>query len=179
MSKMSMEFKDSIVKFETKKKFDNKISELRESIKTIVEKQIASTVPKWITQDMIDSGYIRTSIIFEWDRFGNHLDSFLKYNTYRITSINNSYPIQALSNSFKNIKITKPLQAKIDKYYNTVKESEKFATELEKVLSGINTYKQLETMLPELKSYIPTPKTSALVPIEAINNIRKQLVVTK
>ena len=179
MSKISMEVKDSIVKAETKKKFDKKISDIRESIKSMVEKQIEANVPKWITQAMIDSGYIRVCTVFEWPRFGNHLDSFLKYNEYRITSINNAYPIEAARSCFKDIKVHKALENKIAKYYETVGESKKFADDLEKVLYGINTYKQLETMLPELKSYIPTPKTTALVPVEAITNIRKQLVSTK
>jgi hypothetical protein len=176
MSKISMEVKDTIVEAETKKKFDRKIIEIRESIKSMVEKQIETTVPKWITQAMIDSGYIRVCTNFEWPRFGNHLDSFLKYNKYKITSINNSYPIESAKSCFKDIKVNKALEKKIDKYQETVIESQKFADDLRQVLSGINTYKQLETMLPELKPYIPTPKTTALVPIEAITNIRKQLV---
>jgi hypothetical protein len=54
----------------------------------------------------------------------------------------------------------------------------KYYEDIQQVLLGINTYKQLEETVPELMKYLPetaTEAVTALVPIEQINRIRNLL----
>jgi hypothetical protein len=56
--------------------------------------------------------------------------------------------------------------------------AKKYYEDIQQVLLGLNTYKQLGETVPELMKYLPrttTKAVTALVPIEQINRIRNML----
>jgi len=74
-----------------------------------------------------------------------------------------------LDNSYKN-KVEDILRPYMIQYFTAKKAFEN----IQQVLRGINTTKQIEDMLPEFKKYLPidTEKITALVPIEQINRVK-------
>jgi hypothetical protein len=56
--------------------------------------------------------------------------------------------------------------------------AKKYYEDIQQILLGLNTYKQLEETVPELMKYLPRTTSevvTALVPIEQINRIRNML----
>jgi hypothetical protein len=54
----------------------------------------------------------------------------------------------------------------------------KYYEDIQQILLGLNTYKQLEETVPELAKYLPrttAEAVTALVPIEQINRVRNLL----
>lgn len=165
--------RDSIVEQESKLKFHEKGLKLENEFRTELQKIAEKTVPKCITQEVKDSGYIRnTSSVSKID--GEDLPRRLK-RKYQLKSLFNPIPHTGSWSDVKlesTMKLRKTL-VKIEKHEEEIK---KFETNLTQVLYSYTNSKKLLEAVPELKNHFGSEVTStAAIPLSQIKNVRAEL----
>lgn len=162
--------RDSIIGTEVNKKFYDKMANSEKAIREELEKLAKKLVPKWITPEIVASGFISTSnevdIKGENYRFwrGLDLDHSTLYNYHPVKDY--SHKIEKSKMFIKLIKIRKEL----------IKTKGEFRKDLRQVLYSYTTDVKLLEAIPELKDYFKDQITStALVPLEQISRVRKAI----
>lgn len=161
----------SIAATETRKKFDQLKKDAETSLNKMVEDEVKEKYTFKVPQSYIDDGLIRTcceaKIKFkEDDRYGEGF------------TLDSSYPIKALEDCFR-VKKNKKLEAAFNLKEKLDDDSDKFEDDLLRIINSFTTHTNLLIHLPELKDHFvdaDLAKSMALVPVEQINAIRKQIV---
>lgn len=163
-----------IVEKESAKKFHDKITEAESALKMEIDKKVAASVPKWITQKMIDSTFINTTNSIEL--IGRYSNQTPEQRVFNRTGIDNYYPIK--NHSSHSVKLEGSILRKTSAVVRLNKEKSVFEVKLRNVLYSFSTIKKLVENLPELKEYcnglVPTAK--AMIPVAQIKEVRKMLV---
>jgi hypothetical protein len=88
------------------------------------------------------------------------------------------YPSDELNSEYLDSAYKKRAEDILRPYMVKYFTAKKYCEDIQQILLGINTYKQLEETVPELMKYLPrttAEAVTALVPIEQINRIRNML----
>lgn len=168
--KLTIGIRDGIINQEVRNKFHDKEFEAENKFNKAVEDEVIKKIKKSkvdVPQNLIDLGFVYTS---NTAKIKGLDDS--RYGFYH--DLGNYYPITRSDGSFR-LETT----AKITKAYANLKkvrdEECKFRKELRSILYSFTTDTQVVKHLPELKSYFTDSISTAIIPIEQINNMRKQL----
>ena len=96
----------------------------------------------------------------------NHIDISFKY------------PSKSSSADFLNDGYQKQAEDILRSYMVKYFTARKYYEDIQQILLGITTYKQLEDIVPELAKYLPKTSSeavTALIPIEQVNRVRNLL----
>lgn len=172
MSRLTNQKREEILKDQTKIKFYDVLKISKDNLIKEMTKDVIKTVPTWITQKMVDSGFIKISSSIE--DLGSYGSRECYENVMNEISLNDCFPSKCYEHT---IKIT----PKIKKYAQIIveinEEKDKFYKELRSLLNSFSSDKKLIESIPELKKYFKDDcKKYALVPVARINKLRKQLI---
>lgn len=165
--KLTNELRNKVITDEIAKKFHDKTSKLDKQIMEEIDRLARKEVPKWITEEIWDSGYLTTTHQYKIKGFDKNFLTLPHHLYYRIPSKNQYDTI--------NITPTKKLENLLNKKKALNKEKSELKQNLTKVLFSFNTDKQLLENVPELKKYFPENKSTALIPLDTIKAVRAQL----
>ena len=174
MSRLTIDKRMAIVKSESNRKFYDEIEELKNKLKQMIQKEADKRVPTWITDEMMQSGYISMScsVTLELNRNRNEMTRAEKILFDYISTIN-AIPSKRFTNHL--IKASKSMQSLFDKIIAKGEEKKKFESKLSYVLSKFTTEKRMIEALPELEQYVSKGTSNALISVDTIKDIRKEL----
>ena len=175
MARLTNEKRDSILETEINNKFYDSINSLNNELRGMIEKEIKKTVPKWITDEIKSSGYIKTSDDLSLDRSNLSDEVYKKLNYFQIDYI----PCHRYSHKYIP---SKSVINKVNKILDLEEKRKTFSRELKQILYCYTTDAALLKVVPELKDYFKddnSKKQAALVPLDQISRVRKALGVNK
>ena len=165
--------RDSIILKESNKKFNKELDRIADEIKKLVELDAAASIPKEINDaikkypELKDSGWISYTL---------KVNLNLASGNSKTEAISNPLPFQRNRYGIE-IKASKKLESLYEKEKNLKEQSAVFRSELRKIVYGFTSVKPLIKAMPEMEIYFKeTNSNMALIPYEAINKIRKELV---
>lgn len=180
MSRLTIDKRTIIIKKETNTKYHDVITAAEKEFSDEILKEARKTVPKWITDEMIESKFINTNddVIIKGIKDPNNLRYHNKEQSesYCISSY-----IPTIRHRHIEFNITKTIQNKIDKVTKLKKERDQFKKKIRGVLLAFSSIKKLLEHLPELETHFEGDivKSKALVPIAAIKEVKKLIKRTK
>lgn len=177
--KLSQAKKDHIEKEEVKRKFYDKFKHLDEKITSKINDLIKKSVPNYITDKLVESGYIKRSNLVRFSNINEdeHEEIFSAlYNMSKnvikkrrhssYITVDTHFPC---NKSNHDIKASKELINLLEKKAKLIEDREKFRSKIKAVLYSFNTDKQLLESIPEFKKYFTD--SNAFLPIGA-NDIK-------
>ena len=171
MTRITMDKRRIIVREETKDKFYDKVSSCENDLRVEIKKEISKTVPKWITDEMITSRYIKVSCSMDSLGIYNSQEPFEK--VINKIGVDDSFPCDRHQHA---LNITKKVKSLADKVVKIRAQRNDFKTKLSYILNSFNTDKKLLEVLPELKKYFTEEtKHYAVVPTEKIKEMQRLL----
>ena len=167
--------RDYILDQEETKKFYDKEKLLKDELLASINKSLQKDLPKWITPEIEESGYLKKHGTFSLRTPMDWVDrasSLLKEHHVR-----SKIKTTPHSDWSALLNYSKTVENKALKYQALLDEQKKFWRDLSKVLNSFTNSKSLLEHVPELKGYFKDEMTSvALIPLEDIKAIRKELV---
>lgn len=171
MGRITNQERRSITDKEVELKFHESLLKSENRVIAEVEKLALKMVPKWITEDLLNSGYLNKVNGFE-------LSS--EYNAEVVKAckwINMSTYLPVPSNHYQfKIKFNKKLSNLVKGFLDIKKNRDAFSRDLRNVLASFTTSEKLLKSVPELTKYFPgKDKEMVVIPTEQILKVRKAL----
>lgn len=169
MSRITNGERDNIITSESNRLFYDRRKELKLQIATLLTELVKKTVPKWCTQERIDSGYIHTRNDVS---FSNYPDMYRRELQYKF-KIDSYLPCAAYEHK---VPFSQELIDLWEKLKDLEKEDDTFRSQLRQILYSYNTSKELIEAMPELEKYFESAvNTMAVIPYEQIKQVREKL----
>jgi hypothetical protein len=175
--------RDNILNKETALKYDKKFSAIKQKALDECLKLVKNSLEGIkFPQDLIDKSYLlqsnRVTVVYSQEFKTEHISANRYSCSTEDYSIDEVFPVKPHRGNH-SIEANKKLENLYVERKNLYTEKDKFFKELRNILYSFANDKQLIEVMPELKIYFQDDealkKTTALVPIDQINLVRKQL----